>query len=133
MNCASIECCRHYGSSILGTDSITHHSFLQALGTFALLMAYGAAVIPLAYAHAFGYSSPSAAQVTIQNHPFPYLKDTIQCFDQKSHFPITLLLRIRELHIATFRQLMSLVSSIRVLSNHSWAVPSIRTCLYRWA
>ena len=33
------------------------------LGTFTLLMAYGAAVIPLAYACAFGFSSHSAAQV----------------------------------------------------------------------
>ena len=35
----------------------------QALGSFTLLMAYGAAVIPLAYACAFGFSSHSAAQV----------------------------------------------------------------------
>ncbi len=35
----------------------------QVLGTFTLLMAYGAAVIPLAYAFAFGFSSHSAAQV----------------------------------------------------------------------
>ena len=38
---------------------------LQALGTFSLLMAYGAAVIPLAYAYSFSYTSPSAAQVCL--------------------------------------------------------------------
>ncbi|KAK9829531.1 hypothetical protein WJX72_006343 [[Myrmecia] bisecta] len=37
----------------------------RALGTLALLLAYGAAVIPLSYCYSFGFSSPSAAQVAI--------------------------------------------------------------------
>ena len=41
------------------------------LGTFTLLMAYGAAVIPLAYACAFGFSSHSAAQVSCAFPAFP--------------------------------------------------------------
>lgn len=37
----------------------------QALGTLCLLMSYGIAVIPLCYCYAFGFSSPSAAQVAV--------------------------------------------------------------------
>lgn len=35
---------------------------LQAAGSFALLLLYGVAVIPLAYCLSFSFASPSAAQ-----------------------------------------------------------------------
>ena len=47
-------------------DRATVGSVEQALGTFALLVAYGAAVIPLAYCYSFSFSSPSAAQARPQ-------------------------------------------------------------------
>lgn len=47
-------------------DRATAGSAGQAGGTLALLLAYGAAVIPLSYAHSFAYASPSAAQA---RHP----------------------------------------------------------------
>lgn len=47
-------------------DRATVGSVEQALGTFALLLAYGAAVIPLAYCYSFSFSSPSAAQARPQ-------------------------------------------------------------------
>ena len=43
-------------------DRATTGSLQQLLGTFLLLLLYGAAVIPLGYAYSFGFSSPSAAQ-----------------------------------------------------------------------
>ena len=45
-------------------DRATVGSAEQALGTLALLLAYGAAVIPLAYCYSFSFSSPSAAQAS---------------------------------------------------------------------
>ena len=44
-------------------DRATVGSAEQAGGTLLLLLAYGAAVIPLSYAYSFGFASPSAAQV----------------------------------------------------------------------
>ena len=43
-------------------DRATAGSAEQAGGTLALLLAYGAAVIPASYACSFGFASPSAAQ-----------------------------------------------------------------------
>ena len=43
-------------------DRATTGSLQQLLGTFLLLLLYGAAVIPLGYAYSFSFSSPSAAQ-----------------------------------------------------------------------
>lgn len=47
---------------------------LQAAGTFALLLLYGIAVIPLAYCLSFSFSSPSAAQANFF-HDTACLKD----------------------------------------------------------
>ncbi|CAL8463070.1 g2604 [Coccomyxa elongata] len=46
-------------------DRATVGSTEQAAGTLALLLAYGAAVIPLAYCYSFAFASPSAAQVSV--------------------------------------------------------------------
>jgi len=64
MSCVDDRCShlRQIGRPRPGIHSILG-GCLQVLGTFTLLMAYGAAVIPLAYACAFGFSSHSAAQV----------------------------------------------------------------------
>ena len=43
-------------------DRATTGSLQQLLGSFVLLLLYGAAVIPLGYAYSFGFASPSAAQ-----------------------------------------------------------------------
>ncbi len=43
-------------------DRATTGSLQQLLGSFLLLLLYGAAVIPLGYAYSFGFASPSAAQ-----------------------------------------------------------------------
>ncbi len=50
-------------------DRATTGSLQQLLGTFLLLLLYGAAVIPLGYAYSFGFSSPSAAQACSSSTP----------------------------------------------------------------
>ena len=52
-------CLQAYG------DAATTGSWEQAGATFLLLFLYGAAVIPLVYLYSFGFSTPSACQVSL--------------------------------------------------------------------
>ncbi len=50
-------------------DRATVGTWEQAAGTLALLLAYGAAVIPLAYCYSFAFASPSTAQACLPPSP----------------------------------------------------------------
>ena len=65
-------------------DRATVGSAEQAAGTLALLLAYGAAVIPLAYCYSFAFASPSAAQACLPPCLFPACRGTLPALSHYS-------------------------------------------------